>query len=198
VRLSVSDACRFPPMKRLLILCLLLALASCATGGAEPLSEAVIIEGIPFFSQEAHQCGPTALATVLGYWHRRVGAGRLLTPEQIAAAIYSPTARGVLGIDLELFGREQGFEARQYSGSIADLRQNVDASVPVIILVDYGISIYESNHFMVVTGYAKDRVIVNSGRHEREEVSQRELEKIWKRTHYWALVLRPSPLRSPS
>ena len=185
-------------MKRLSVVCLLLVLACCATGGSSPISDAVIIDGIPFFSQEAYQCGPTALATVLDYWHWKGGAGRWLTPEEIAADIYSPTAKGVLGIDLELFARRQGFEARQYSGSITDLRQNVDAAIPVIILVDYGLSVYEVNHFMVVTGYTRDGVVVNSGRHEKQAVSGRELERIWKKTHYWALVLEPLPLRSRS
>jgi ABC-type bacteriocin/lantibiotic exporter with double-glycine peptidase domain len=180
-------------LKRLLVVCVLALPVCCATAGPKPDEETVIVAGVPFFGQEAYRCGPTALAIVLDYWYRKAGLDTWLTPEQIAADIYSPTARGVLGIDLESYGRRQGFEAHQYSGSVNDLRQNIDAGAPVIILVDHGFSLYEVNHFMVVTGHTKDGVIVNSGRYENKRISDKELEKIWKRTDYWTLVLKPSP-----
>ena len=113
----------------------------------------------------------------------------------MTSEIYSPKARGVLTIDLELYGRRQGFEARQYSGSIKDLRQSVDEGRPIIILVDYGFSNLQANHFMVVTGYTADGVIVNSGRHENQSISNKTLENSWKRTGYWSLLLRPSSLQ---
>jgi ABC-type bacteriocin/lantibiotic exporter with double-glycine peptidase domain len=182
-------------LKRLLVVCVLALPVCCATAGLKLGEDAVIVAGVPFFSQEAYQCGPTALAIVLDYWYQRAGLDTWLTPEQIAADIYSPTARGVLGLDLESYGRRQGSEAHQYSGSINDLRQNIDAGAPIIILVDYGFSLYELNHFMVVTGYTRDGVIVNSGRYENKHISNKELEKIWKKTDYWALLLKPSPLQ---
>jgi len=44
----------------------------------------------------------------------------------------------------------------------------------------------------VATGYTGDGIIVNSGREERQVVSNSELEKAWKKTGYWALRLFPS------
>jgi hypothetical protein len=181
--------------KRLLLFCLLLPVC-CATGVSKPGVEAVIIGSVPFFSQDAYQCGPTALAIVLDFWYRKTGTDKWLTPEEIAADIYSPTAKGILGIDLVLYGRKTGFEAFQYSGNMADLRQRVDAGTPVIILVDSGLSFYQSNHFMVVTGYSPDGVIANSGRRENQLISHRELDRIWKKTDYWSLVLKLSSLQS--
>jgi predicted double-glycine peptidase len=183
------------PLKHLLLLCLLFPVC-CATGAPRTGEEAVTIGGVPFFSQEAYQCGPTALAIVLDYWYQKTGTDKWLTPEQIAADIYSPTAKGILGIDLVLYGRKTGFEALQYSGNVADLRERVDGGTPVIILVDYGLSFYQSNHFMVVTGYSHSGVIVNSGRHENQLISHRELDRIWKKTDYWSLVLKFSSLQS--
>jgi predicted double-glycine peptidase len=173
------------------VLCLFAAMAGCSVVNKAE-SGAVRIEGVPFFNQEAYQCGPTALAIVLDYWYAKTGNTKRLAPEQIAADIYSPTAKGVLGFDLENYARKQGFSVRQYSGSLADLRQNVDKEVPSIVFVDYGFSVYEANHFMVVTGYGKDSIIVNSGRHENQAISTKEMEKIWKRNRYWTLVLGPS------
>jgi predicted double-glycine peptidase len=182
--------------KLFLAVCLLLLPACCATDPLITGEETVIIRDVPFFSQEAYQCGPAALATVLDYWYQKTDVNKRLTPEQITSEIYSPTAKGVLGIDLEIYGRRQGFTARQYSGSISDLRQHIDESMPVVVLVDYGLSSLQANHFMVVTGYTADGVIVNSGRREGHRISNREMEKIWRRTGHWSLVL--SPLSSQS
>ena len=178
---------------RCLIAVSLLALCtSCATAGRMP-PDAVIIRNVPFFGQEALQCGPATLAMAMDYWYRKTGRSDWTTPEQIAADTYSPSARGVLGIDLETFARTHGFEALQYAGSMADLMEKVDKGVPLIILVDYGFSVYEANHFMVVTGYTKNGVLVNSGRKENQEISEGELARIWKKTDYWTLVVTPLP-----
>jgi predicted double-glycine peptidase len=179
--------------KLCLVACLLLFAVGCAAGRSTVRSDWTIVPGVPFFSQEAYQCGPTVLATVLDYWYRKNGVNTWLTPEQIAPGIYSPTAKGVLAIDLERFGRTQGFEALNYRGSVADLKQKVDDAIPVIIFVDRGFASLQVNHFMVVTGYMDDAIIVNSGKRENQIISNKELEKTWRKTDYWSLVLRPSP-----
>jgi predicted double-glycine peptidase len=173
-----------------LLVCLILPLAGCSF--ASRLDDGVLIPDVPFFSQEAYQCGPTALAIVLDYWYKKAGIGSYVTPDQIAAQIYSPSARGVLGIDLEHYARRKGFRARQYSSSVADLRRNVDLGIPVIVFVDYGFLAYEAGHFMVVKGYSQTAIIVDSGRQENHAVSTKEMEKIWKKNDYWALLLEPS------
>lgn len=171
---------------------LLASSASCATA-LRVAPDAVVLRDVPFFSQEAYQCGPAALATAMDYWYRKTGKDEWVTPERIASEIYSPSARGVLGIDLELFARSHGFEALHYSGSMADLRKKVDEGVPLIILVDYGFSVYQANHFMVVTGYTRNGVVVNSGRKENQTIAEGDLARIWKKTDYWALAVAPSP-----
>jgi predicted double-glycine peptidase len=176
----------------LLLALFLLASVSCATSSMRPNGGAVIIKDVPFFAQEAYQCGPASLAEVMDYWYGKMGASRRVTPEEIAASIYSPSARGVLGLDLELYARKQGFETEQYSGSVDDLKKQVDRGVPAIIFVDYGFLGYEVNHFMVVTGYTKSGVVVNSGRVQSQTISGRELERIWKKNRYWTLLLKSS------
>ncbi len=178
-------------LRTTVVFLLLLSCQFCAGVGKTP-EQATIIPGVPFFAQEAYQCGPTALATVMDYWYKKQGSTEWITPEQIAADIYSPTAKGVLAMDLEIYARKHGFRTQQYAGNTADLRQNVGRGIPSIIFVDYGFSIYEQHHFMVVTGSAPDGVIVNSGKRENQFVSDKELEKIWKRNRYWTLVVKPS------
>jgi predicted double-glycine peptidase len=164
---------------------------SCATGRPLP-QDSVLIRGVPFFAQDYLQCGPSALAGVINYWKTKTGGGESLTPEQIASEVYSPSARGTLGIDLELYARKLGFEVNQYSGTIADLKQHVDKGAPVIVLVDYGIGPYQRNHFMVVTGYTPNGIIVHTGQRQNDLITDSELNRIWKKTDFWALSVKPS------
>ena len=166
------------------------SIASCATTMKTP-SEGTFLAGVPFFRQEAYQCGPAALATVIDYWHAKTGAGRKVTPEDMAPAIYSPTARGVLGMDLERYAGKQGFLTRQYQGTIEDLRGCIDEATPPIILVDLGFALYQVNHFAVVTGYNTEGLFVNSGGEENRFIREGEFKKIWGKSGNWMLVVRP-------
>jgi hypothetical protein len=178
------------PLLHVVMVVLLFLPIHCASSFG-PTAEKVVIHNIPFFSQEAYQCGPTALATVIDYWVRKTGQGKWLTPEQIATDIYSRSARGVLGVDMENYSRRYGFVTRQYAGDMADLRQNVDLGLPLIVLVDNGNFAYQASHFMVVTGYTDNGIITNSGRHESQWISEEEMVKRWKKTRYWTLVIKP-------
>jgi predicted double-glycine peptidase len=175
-----------------LALLLFLAPAFCSTAPVQPDAGTVVISDVPFFSQEGYQCGPTALAIVMDYWQAKTGAGKWVAPEEIASAIYSPSAKGVLGIDLEVYAQKHGFAAEQYSGGIDDLRERIDRGTPPIIFVDYGLLSYEMNHFMVVTGYTRDGVIVHSGRFRNRSIPAGQLDKIWRKNRYWTLLLKPS------
>jgi hypothetical protein len=171
-------------------LCMLLLFNGCATTEKHSQDRLTAIE-LPFFPQEAFQCGPAALATVINYWYGKAGAAKTLTPETIGAEIYSPSARGVLGIDLELYARKSGFQAEQAAGTIDRLKSSIDQGVPPLLLVDYGFSLYQRNHFMVVKGYSDSALLVNSGRRENELVANEDLLKVWKKTGYWMLLVKP-------
>lgn len=171
-------------------LCVLLLSAGCARTARVPDGAVTVIQ-VPFFAQEEFQCGPAALATVIDYWHTKTGSGKNLTPEEIASDIYSPSARGVLGMDMERYARKQGFRVEHVAGSIDKLKENIDAGIPSIVLVDYGILVYQRNHFMVVKGYLSDGVLVNSGREEGKFIGNQELLSVWKKTAYWMLLVKP-------
>lgn len=162
-------------------------LSSCAIEKEIPaVGHAHVIDNVPFYSQETYQCGPASLAGVLNYW------GVQITPDDIAKEIFSKSARGTLTIDMVLYAQMKGLKAIQYKGNIDDLRKNIDSNCPVIVLVDYGISLYQVNHFMVVLGYNEYGVIVNSGRSKHKFISKEDFAKVWKKTNYWTLLIKPN------
>ena len=143
-----------------------------------------IISNVPFYAQEAYQCGPASLAGVMNYWKIDV------TPDSIAKEIYSKSAKGTLNIDMVIYPQKKGLLAEQYSGNMKDLKKNIDAGYPLIVLVDYGFWAFQSNHFMVVVGYNEDGVIVNSGKDKGKFIPEEDFIKTWEKTKFWTLVIK--------
>jgi ABC-type bacteriocin/lantibiotic exporter with double-glycine peptidase domain len=168
-----------------LLLTIALFLPSCAAVQKIPESSRNhIIDHVPFYPGEADQCGPVSLAGVLNY------QGVSVTPEEISRAVFSKSAGGTLNIDMMLYTRKKGLHAEQYKGSLDDIRKNINLGYPLIILVDYGFSFYQRNHFMVIVGYNEHGVIVNSGDTREQFVQEQDLLKIWKKTDFWTLLIK--------
>lgn len=184
----------FDGMRKLfpLICAVFLFLCACASSPPVLPDGSKMLSDVPFFPQDDYQCGPAALATVMNYWYIRQGGAERIGIDEITKAIYSPGARGVLPSDLENYPKKKGFSAQQFGGSVSDIRDHIDRGVPLILFVEYGLSFYQLNHFLVVTGYTRDGIIVNSGRRQSETITNSDLEKVWKKTGYWALRLSVS------
>ena len=165
---------------------MLFILFSCGAVSKIPRSNnARIIEGIPFYPQEAYQCGPASLAGVLSFY------GLKMTPAEISAEIFSREARGTLDMDMIFYAQKKGLDATQYTGSWRDLERNVDSSHPLIVLVDEGFWVYQRDHFMVVVGYDEKHLIVNSGKERHAFIPRDDFLRSWKRTQYWTLRISP-------
>jgi len=175
----------------LFTLAALICLTGCATTTVPLAEDAKFIEKVPFFEQDDFQCGPAALATIINYWHRKNNTKEQLSVDSIIGAIYNMKVKGVLTLDLELYARELGFKSLQYSGTIEELKGNIDANVPIIILVDYGRGFFQQNHYIIVKGYTRDGIILNSGGRENLVIRNESLLKIWKKTSFWMLVVKP-------
>jgi ABC-type bacteriocin/lantibiotic exporter with double-glycine peptidase domain len=144
-----------------------------------------LIENVPFYAQEAYQCGPASLAGVLNYWDVAV------SPEVIAAEIYSESAGGTLDVDMVLYAQRKGLRVRQYEGSIEDIKRNIDLGYPVIVLVDYGFWVYQQNHYMVVVGYNENGILANSGKEPLKSISFKDFLKSWEKTEFWTMLVKP-------
>ena len=143
-----------------------------------------MIDNVSFYPQEDYQCGPASLASVMTFWNDDV------TPQEIAQEIFSRSVRGTLTIDMMLYAQKRGLYAEQFRGTIKDLRNFVDSGIPLIVLVDYGFSVLQMNHFMVVTGYTDDGIIVHSGQSQNKYIREEDFLPAWKKTDYWTLLIK--------
>ena len=142
-----------------------------------------MIQNVPFHPQEEFQCGPASLAGVLNHWNINV------SPEEIASEIYSKSAKGTLNIDMVLYAEKTGLKARQYRGSMEDIKNKIDSGYPLIVLVDEGVLVYQRNHFMVVVGYGEEGILANSGREQHKFIPFKEFLRSWERTKFWTLLI---------
>jgi predicted double-glycine peptidase len=90
-----------------------------------------------------------------------------------------------------LYAQKKGLLATQYEGNSGDVRTNVGSGHPIIVLVGYGFSIVQKNHFMVIIGYNDHGVIVNSGKDKRKFISEMDFLSSWEKTKFWTLLIKP-------
>jgi ABC-type bacteriocin/lantibiotic exporter with double-glycine peptidase domain len=144
-----------------------------------------VISNVPFYPQKKDQCGPASLAGVLGF------RGVAVSPDEIAAEIYSPTAGGSLDSDLLRYAVKKGLRAERYRGGPEDLKAQIGRGNPLIVLVDYGFLSYRAHHFMVITGYDDHGVIANSGTDRSKYIPMGDFLKSWEKTGLWTLLIVP-------
>jgi tetratricopeptide (TPR) repeat protein len=150
-----------------------------------------MVEGVPFFPQEEHQCGPAALAMALNW------SGIAIEPADLTPEVYTPGLKGSLQNSLVGAARRHGRVAYPIAG-IEALMVEVAAGQPVIVLVNLGFSWYPKWHYAVVIGYdqEKQEVMLHSGLTADEVLSFWTFNNIWKRSHHWGLLVLP-PSRLP-
>jgi tetratricopeptide (TPR) repeat protein len=174
-------------------------LAGCA---AAPVSELVAhppadlparaeITQVPFFAQEAYQCGPASLAMVLQF------AGRRETPESLVGQVYLPARKGALQAEMLATTRRQGLVAYPVAPRLAALLREVAAGTPAVVLQNLALDWAPQWHYAVVIGYDLEArtVLMRSGVTRRLEMSLDTFERTWARGNHWAmLVLEPQRL----
>lgn len=146
---------------------------------------------VPFFPQQAYQCGPAALATIL------TQQGVTTTPDQLTPKIYIPQRQGSLQIEIIRTIREYDRVPYVIKPELSSLLAEVKAGRPVLVLQNLGVSWYPRWHYAVVIGYnlQDEVVILRSGEIKRYLLNMTTFEHTWRRSKYWAvLALRPDQL----
>ena len=178
----------------------LLGLAGCATPQLQALVERdtadiprrVELDAVPFHAQEDFQCGPAALATVLG------AGGKSIEPEALRPQVYLPDRRGSLQVEMLAAARRNGFIAVELKPSLSDLLAEIAAGNPVVVLQNLAFDWYPVWHYAVAIGYDLEtqRITLRSGGERRLELPLGTFEHTWRRGGYWSMVALP-PGRLP-
>lgn len=180
----------------LLAVCLALGLVSCAHRGPvlEPrddLPPRVELSETPFFPQERYQCGPAALATVLG------AEGSTVAPEALVSEVYLPSRKGSLQAEIIAAARKRGKLAVPVSPTLDGLLAEVAAGHPVLVLQNLGLDWLPRWHYAVAIGYDLERgtMVLRSGTEARRLTPFGVFLKTWNRSGRWGLVvLEPGAL----
>lgn len=178
----------------------LLALGACATPQVDALRrqpgtvppKAAVSQPV-FFAQRTKECGPAALAMVLGH------AGLRVHPDDLVREVYNQGREGSLTPAVLAAARRRGRIAYPV-GHLSALFQAVNRNRPVIVLQNLGLQMFPRWHYAVVVGYdlKKGDIILHSGRTRFLRMSLETFERTWSRGGYWALlVLRPGEFPDP-
>jgi Peptidase_C39 like family len=144
----------------------------------------VELSATPFFPQTENQCGPAALATVLG------AAGHHVAPAALATEVYVPRREGSLQPELIAAARARGVLVYATGPSLQDVLAEVAAG-PALVLQQLGAGPWPNWHYAVVIGYDRDRgrVLLRSGRDELLDSRAALFESTWDRAGRWAVIL---------
>ena len=169
-------ACANPPQTRLVL-------------GSPPVSlpRHAELSEVPFFAQEAFQCGPASLSMSLN------AAGIAVTPETLKPELYLPDRHGSLQVEMLAATRRHGATAYQLAPELNDMLREIAAGTPVVVLQNLAFGWYPVWHYAVAIGYDLDHaeIILRSGPEQRQILPMKTFEYTWARSGYWAMVALP-------
>jgi tetratricopeptide (TPR) repeat protein len=152
--------------------------------------QGVELTATPFFAQEKYQCGPAALAMLLG------ASGVEVHPNDLVPAVYLPKRQGSLQMELAAACRKWGRIAYPIPSDLTGLTAEIQSGHPVLVLQNLGFERWPIYHYAVVIGVLPpDRLVLRSGTKERVEMTAADFNRTWQRAGSWGLIaLSPGDL----
>ena len=154
-------------------------------------ADTIRLQGVPFYPQLEYECGPAALAGVLG------ASGVSATPATLSPQVYLPGRQGSLQVELMAATRRAGRIPYIVDGTPQALVAELAAGRPVLVLQNLQTRDFPVWHYAVLVGLdaAANRVYLNSGAEQSLPVAAPEFLRTWDWAGRWALVvLRPGEL----
>lgn len=138
----------------------------------------------PFYPQQKYQCGPAALAALLG------GAGVTTSPEALEPQLYIADRKGSLQVEMVAATRRQGFLPYVHDGGFNVLLDQLAAGSAVLVLQNLALPRWPQWHYAVVIGYSADEEIVylRSGTTPLLATPLREFIRSWHDGGQWFMT----------
>jgi len=143
----------------------------------------VMVPAVPFYPQEMYQCGPAALAGVLG------ASGIAVTPEELTPEVYLPGRQGSLQVEMLAATRRAGRIAYLVGPQPADLVAQLEAGIPVLVLQNLRTPHFPAWHYAVLVGFdaGSNRFFLNSGEDRAKPVDARRFLRTWNWGGRWGM-----------
>jgi len=155
------------------------------------VADTIRLQGIPFFAQLEYECGPAALAGVLG------ASGVSATPATLSPQVYLPGRQGSLQLELMAATRRAGRIPYIVEDSPQALVAELTVGRPLLVLQNVQTRDVPVWHYAVLVGLDADsnRVYLNSGAEQSMPVAAPEFLRTWDWAGRWGMVaLRPGEL----
>lgn len=201
MRTAAAHARTAPRGAVLAFLCVLSAslLAGCSLNPALRVGEALppsapspsLLASVPFHPQTEYQCGPAALAGVLG------ASGVGITPESLVPQVYLPGRQGSLQAELLGATRRAGRIPYVVDRTPEALFAELQAGRPVLVLQNLLVRTVPKWHYAVLVGAdaRANRVVLNSGTERGLATRAPTFLRTWDWGGRWGMVaLRPGEL----
>lgn len=178
-------------MRAAILLLAVCQLSGCGTqrssGAGRPEQVRQVRLDVPFFPDSTDQCGPSVLASVLGFWKKPE------TPAVLRQEVYRAGLKGSLTVDMLLAAESRGLSADTIDGGLAQAKAELDAGHPLIVFVNLGFRFIPIGHYMVVTGYddAEQVLFAHSGSKRDRRIPYATFDRQWEKTNRWTLLILP-------
>ena len=167
-----------------------LALAGCSINPSwqltrsSPEGAALLLSGVPFHPQTDYQCGPAALAMLLG------ASGVPVSPEALTPQVYLPAREGSLQLELVAATRRAGRIPYLVERSPDALLDELRGGRPVLVLQNLLTRSVPRWHYALLVGTdpLRNRLVLNSGTTRGLAAPAPKFLRTWDWAGRWGLL----------
>lgn len=147
------------------------------------IEQALVLENTPFYPQKDYQCGPAALAMLLG------ASGVTVHPDDLTPYIYIPERKGSFQVELLAASRLHNRIPYVIDPDISALLSELKSGRPVLVLQNLAFNNLPAYHYAIVIGLLPpDKIVLHSGEKRRLTIDLDKFLSTWERAGTWGLI----------